>query len=117
MDQARQGRLHAGVRCLRGQGRQPQGAEEPLPGDRSRGSIPKERANAERGRLVDGDRDHEGQSRQQRKVKAEQAPTRRIDREEQKRRLQGYGWVQRERGTVHIPIDRAIDLYVSEHAP
>ncbi len=28
----------------------------------------------------------------------------------QRRRLDGYGWVDRKAGIVHIPIDRAIDL-------
>jgi hypothetical protein len=40
-----------------------------------------------------------------------------IDRERQRRRLHGFGWVERERGVVHVPIDRAIDLYVAEQAP
>jgi hypothetical protein len=44
-------------------------------------------------------------------------PQARIDREQQRRRLHGFGWVERERGVVHVPIDRAIDLYVAEHAP
>ncbi len=29
---------------------------------------------------------------------------------EQRRRLDGYGWVDRKAGVVHIPIDRAMDL-------
>jgi hypothetical protein len=29
---------------------------------------------------------------------------------EQKRTLESYGWIDRERGIVRIPIDRAIDL-------
>ena len=44
-------------------------------------------------------------------------PQARIDREQQRRRLHGFGWVERERGVVHVPIDRAIALYVAEHAP
>jgi hypothetical protein len=31
-------------------------------------------------------------------------------RQIQTRRLNSYGWVDRDRGVVHIPIDRAIDL-------
>ena len=31
-------------------------------------------------------------------------------------RLGSYGYVDRQRGIVHIPIDRAIDLYVDRHA-
>jgi hypothetical protein len=30
------------------------------------------------------------------------------------RRLSSYGWVDRGRGVVHVPIERAIDLYVAE---
>jgi hypothetical protein len=44
-------------------------------------------------------------------------PQARIDREQQRRRLHGFGWVERERGVVHVPIDRAIDLYVAEQTP
>ena len=29
----------------------------------------------------------------------------------------GYGWVDRERGTVHIPVDRAIDLLLHKGLP
>lgn len=28
-----------------------------------------------------------------------------------RRRLESYGWVDRQRGIVHIPIERAMDLY------
>lgn len=38
------------------------------------------------------------------------------ERADQRRQLDGYGWVDRERGLVHIPIDRAIDQIVSERA-
>lgn len=31
-------------------------------------------------------------------------------RQLQDRRLHGYGWIDRDRGVVHIPIDRAMDL-------
>lgn len=34
----------------------------------------------------------------------------------QRRRLERYGFVDRERGVVHIPIERAMDLVVREHA-
>ena len=44
-------------------------------------------------------------------------PQARVDRLAQRERLSSYGWVQRERGTVHIPIDRAIDLYLAEQVP
>jgi hypothetical protein len=33
--------------------------------------------------------------------------------EEQRRRLAGYGWVDRSRGTVSIPVDSAIELLLS----
>jgi hypothetical protein len=29
-------------------------------------------------------------------------------------RLNSYGWIDRNTGTIHIPIDRAIDLLVAE---
>lgn len=29
--------------------------------------------------------------------------------------LESYGWVDREAGIVHIPIERAIDLYLERH--
>lgn len=35
----------------------------------------------------------------------------------QKRRLQSYGWIDRRRGVIHVPIDRAIDLFLSGKAP
>ena len=31
-------------------------------------------------------------------------------REQARRRLDGYGWVDEEKGIVHIPIDRAMDM-------
>lgn len=34
-------------------------------------------------------------------------------REKQQQRLRSYGWVDRDRGIVHIPIDDAIDIYLS----
>jgi hypothetical protein len=40
----------------------------------------------------------------------------RLDAETQ-RNLETYGWVDRERGVVRIPIDRAMDLLVKEAAP
>lgn len=33
---------------------------------------------------------------------------------EQRRRLHGYGWVDRDAGVVHIPIERAIERVVEE---
>lgn len=33
-----------------------------------------------------------------------------LDRERQRTRLESWGWVDRERGLVHMPIDRAIEL-------
>lgn len=33
-----------------------------------------------------------------------------------RQRLGSYGWVDRDEGVVHVPIDRAIDLYVAEEA-
>ncbi len=35
-------------------------------------------------------------------------------REAQRRRLESYGWVDRPGGVIHIPIDRAIDLFLAE---
>jgi hypothetical protein len=32
-------------------------------------------------------------------------------------RLNGYGWVNREAGIAHIPVDRAIDIVVSKGLP
>jgi hypothetical protein len=36
---------------------------------------------------------------------------------QEKARLSGYGWVDRNAGTVHIPIDRAMDLLVQRGIP
>jgi hypothetical protein len=36
---------------------------------------------------------------------------------EQRRRLDGYGWVDRKEGLVHIPVDRAMDLVVRGERP
>lgn len=30
--------------------------------------------------------------------------------------LRSYGWIDRERGIIHVPIDVAIDLYLTERA-
>ncbi|MCW8127714.1 hypothetical protein [Microbulbifer halophilus] len=38
-------------------------------------------------------------------------------REREQRRLQSYGWVNREAGVVHIPIERAMDLLVERGLP
>lgn len=38
-------------------------------------------------------------------------------RREQAERLSSYGWVQQGEGTVHIPIDRAMDLLVERGLP
>jgi hypothetical protein len=38
-------------------------------------------------------------------------------REKQRRALAGWGWADRDAGIATIPIDRAIDLVVSEEAP
>src|SRR5205807_2303427 len=35
----------------------------------------------------------------------------------QRQELERYGWVDRGRGIVHVPIDRAIDLVVSGRRP
>jgi hypothetical protein len=32
-------------------------------------------------------------------------------------RLQRYGWIDRGRGIVHVPLDVAIELYLQERAP
>jgi len=32
-------------------------------------------------------------------------------------RLQRYGWIDRSRGIVHVPLDVAIELYLGEQAP
>lgn len=37
-------------------------------------------------------------------------------REKQRQRLERYGWIDRERGLVHIPIERAMTLLVAEQA-
>jgi hypothetical protein len=37
------------------------------------------------------------------------------DRRQSEAWLDSYGWVDREAGVVHIPIDRAIDLYLELH--
>ncbi len=36
---------------------------------------------------------------------------------EQRRRLDGYGWVDRKEGVAHIPVDRAMDLVVQGERP
>jgi hypothetical protein len=36
---------------------------------------------------------------------------------QQRAELEGWGWVDRERGLVHIPVDRAIDLLLSGRRP
>lgn len=46
---------------------------------------------------------------------ADEGPARRQWRGESER-LTRFGWVDREHGIVHIPIDRAIDLYLSRRA-
>ena len=35
-------------------------------------------------------------------------------RREQLKRLNGYGWVDPKKGTIHVPIDRAIDELISQ---
>ena len=35
-------------------------------------------------------------------------------RAEQLRQLQSYGWIDRDKGVIHVPIDKAIDQLVSE---
>jgi hypothetical protein len=35
-------------------------------------------------------------------------------RAEQMRQLQSYGWVDRDKGVIHVPIDKAIDQLVAE---
>lgn len=35
----------------------------------------------------------------------------------QQKQLNSYGWVNREAGTVHIPIEKAMDALVQESAP
>jgi hypothetical protein len=37
-------------------------------------------------------------------------------REAKRKRLEGYGWVDREKGLVHIPIEKAMDQVVSQAA-
>jgi hypothetical protein len=36
--------------------------------------------------------------------------------EEKVRRLHGYGWVDRERGLIHIPVEQAMELYLEREA-
>lgn len=36
-------------------------------------------------------------------------------RNDRMKRLETWGWVDRKAGTVHMPIDRAMDLVVQEH--
>lgn len=36
-------------------------------------------------------------------------------RDDREKRLESWGWVDRKAGTVHMPIDKAIDLVVQEH--
>jgi hypothetical protein len=36
------------------------------------------------------------------------------DRAASKKQLHGYGWVDRQAGTIHIPIERAIELQLAE---
>ncbi len=36
---------------------------------------------------------------------------------ELRHRLQSYGWVDRERGIIHVPIERAIELYLAGARP
>lgn len=36
-------------------------------------------------------------------------------RVEQKERLQSYGWIDPSRGVIHIPIERAFDLFIERH--
>jgi len=38
-------------------------------------------------------------------------------RREEEKRLTGYGWIDRSRGTVHMPIDRAVELTVKRGLP
>ena len=38
------------------------------------------------------------------------------ERERQRERLHGYGWVDRDAGVVHVPIEQAIERVVSEQA-
>jgi hypothetical protein len=38
-------------------------------------------------------------------------------RAEQRRRLDGYGWVDRGAGVIHIPVDRAMDLVAGGERP
>ncbi len=38
------------------------------------------------------------------------------ERERQRQRLHGYGWVDRDAGVVHVPIEQAIERVVSEQA-
>ena len=35
-------------------------------------------------------------------------------RTEQMRQLQSYGWIDRDKGIIHVPIERAIDQLVSQ---
>ena len=38
-------------------------------------------------------------------------------REQEEARLKGYGWIDREKGIVHIPIERAMELLVKKGLP
>ena len=38
-------------------------------------------------------------------------------KEQQRRKLESYGWVDREKGLVHLPIDRAMDLTLRGERP
>ena len=38
-------------------------------------------------------------------------------RQEQMKRLSSYGWVDRQKGIIHLPIDRAMEQMVSESRP
>jgi hypothetical protein len=38
------------------------------------------------------------------------------ERERQRERLHGYGWVDRDGGVVHVPIEQAMERVVSEQA-
>jgi hypothetical protein len=49
-----------------------------------------------------------------RKVLAPPNPALQNLRVEEARVLGGYGWVDREKGIVHIPVERAMDLLVEE---
>ena len=36
-------------------------------------------------------------------------------RDDREQRLESWGWIDRKAGTVHMPIDRAMELVVKEH--